>query len=370
MKFFYENQNSSSFLVYKIEEEDKLDSFIYGMVANNKINGVIPGNITQINSEKFLKYNVSSTVTLSQYFEGIVNKNRILNVFLSIVGAFIESEDFMLDSSMFVLDKDYIFVDVSSAKASIICFPMVGYSADVKPIDFFKNIIFSIQYDRTENSDYVAEIITFLNSSESFSLVKFKEMLQKLNSAKTQSVQKPRPQAAAPVKSAPQPKAVPPVKPEAPAKPVAPVPTPPVSNPAPKPASAKADFEIPGGKPAPAKPAETPAADTGEKISLMHLLRDFSKENLELYKAQKNSAAADVRKAPAVPEASAKKDKKNKKDSIKAPKDKSSAGFAIPGQNNNVIPPRASEPAPVAKPAPAPAAKPAPKPGAGLGVLT
>lgn len=346
MQFFYENQNTNSFLVYRLEESDKLDSFNYGMLANNKINNIIPANLTQVNADKYLKYNVSSTVTLKQYFEGIVNKNRIVNVFLSICNALMDANEYMIDTSMIILDPEYIFVDVSTAKASLICFPIVGYSREAKTIDFFKNIIFTTQYDRTENSDYVAEIITFLNSSENFSIEKFKNMISKLTMTSTGS--NPVTKAVEPVTKAVQnepkkgnitdtPKSVIAIESD-----VSPKSTPaPVSSPANQVARHdNSGFAIPGknvplqdvndkkqGKSKKDKKAKTNNKE--EKMSLMYLLSNFSKENLEIYKAQKEQNAgvsADVPQ-PVKQDREKKLKKKNK-----GPVGNPVAGFAIPGQ--------------------------------------
>lgn len=363
MQFFYENQNSNSFLVYKLEDSDKLDSFNYGMLANNKINNIIPANLTQLNAEKYLRYNVSSTVTLKQYFEGIVNKKRIVNVFLSICSALIDASEYMIDTSMIILDPEYIFVDVSTAKASLICFPIVGYSSGIKEVDFFKNIIFTIQYDRTENSDYVAEIITFLNSNENFSIENFKNMVSKLVFPSS---------GANPVAKIPEP--VKPIVSKQPEIQSQPVPTPVISSPIIEdesinsksvsvPASNKqsevskkpvvsGSFAIPTqeetiapvGKKANKEKTknERNKSDKEEKMSLLHLLSNFSKENLEIYKAQKEQTA--VNNSDSIDLSNDKKTKKKK-----GLEGNPVAGFAIPGQ-----PVATSTPDPTPTPIPTP----------------
>lgn len=341
------------------------------MLANNKINNIIPANLTQINADKYLKYNVSSTVTLKQYFEGIVNKNRIVNVFLSICNALMDANEYMIDTSMIILDSEYIFVDVSTAKASLICFPVIGYSSEVKVIDFFKNIIFTVQYDRTENSDYVAEIITFLNSSENFSIENFKNMITKLSITSTgaKPAATPAPSVASVVKEEPK-KVVPPTPTPTPIP--APTPTPtPTPTPAPAPVSssqspvqqhADAGFAIPGQGPMNVpkqnkqdeknkkiKKDKKAKGDKEDKMSLMHLLSNFSKENLEIYKAQKEQAAANDSAPVASPN-----DKKSKKKN-KGPEGNPVAGFAIPGQP---VATPAPTPTPTPTPAPAPSVRP------------
>ena len=95
-------------------------------------------------------------------------------------------------------------------------------------------------------------------------------------------------------------------------------------------------------------PQQEPAAEAGEKMSMLYLLRHYSKENAELYKAQRAGGA----QAPAK-EKPAKKGKKEKG------KDKSQPaamdmGFSVPGapdRKPEFTAPKAQEPArPAAQP--------------------
>lgn len=50
---------------------------------------------------------------------------------------------------------------------------------------FFKNIVFGTKFDQTENCDYVAKIINYLNSMPVFSLLDFKDILDGLGREET-----------------------------------------------------------------------------------------------------------------------------------------------------------------------------------------
>lgn len=342
MNFNYENQGSSSFLTYKLKENDVLDAFNYGMIANNKINNIIPSIFSQINEDKFLKYNVSAKVSLSQYFEGFVNKKQVVSVFKSIASAVMDSEEYMIDSSMFVLDPNYIFVDVSTAQAYIICFPIVGKQSNSGLYDFYKNLIFTTSYDQTEDTDYVAKIISFLNSNGNFSVSEFKKMLtsldgtQVLRHATPTPVAAPQPtdkaekalkqpiikkQQAAPLFSQP-----PLQKPEPQLKTV---PQPPQNNSGNAPIKGQFEITSDANVSPQAKPNKTNKNDNEKKMSFMYLLNHFSKENLEIYKSQKEENAS----VSQTPVQHNKKDKHGKKKNSNVSAGNPVAGFQIPGQN-------------------------------------
>lgn len=186
MNFICENQSSKTYLVYHLETDDKLDTVDFGMTKNNKIDGMIPILFTQLNNEKYLKYDITSKVTLKQFFAGTVNKKQFLGVFSTLVAGIINSQEYMIDISSILFDQEYIFVNVSSCEASMLCLPVANYKnhqLDLKA--FFKNIVFNTQFNQTENCNYVVKTISFLNSPSQFSLLEFKKVLSDIETPET-----------------------------------------------------------------------------------------------------------------------------------------------------------------------------------------
>lgn len=180
-QFTYENQGVNTFLVYEMLSTETIDSLSLGMITNNKIENVLPVIFTQIDDKKYLKYNVSSKVSVKQFFEGSVNKKRLLGILSSIASGILAAEEYMIDTSNFLFDLDYIFADVTTSEASLICLPIINKTSQIIDLKaFYKNIVFSTQFDQTENCDYVAKIISYLNSSDAFSLVGFKKTIDSL----------------------------------------------------------------------------------------------------------------------------------------------------------------------------------------------
>ena len=176
----YENQGNSTYLVYEIDPADLVDNLSLGMINNNKIIGLAPVIYSQVDNRKYLKYNISAKVSARTFLAGAASRNRILGVFSGVSKALLSAEEYMLDANNIMLDLDYIYVDVTTCEAELICLPVQrGNFNDV--VSFFKNIIFSVTYDQTENCDYVAKIIGCLNSHSSFSLQNFMQTIDELN---------------------------------------------------------------------------------------------------------------------------------------------------------------------------------------------
>lgn len=177
--FSYENQGTISFLVYNLKDGDDVDTITSGMLLNNKIDGLIPYSYSQVDTKRCFKYNITSKVTLKNYFTGIVNKKRFVGVLQSIANAILECEDYLINVDKFVFDPELIYVDVSNYSAFMVCLPLADRKSDfVSMRDFTKSIMYSVQFDQSEDCDYVAQIINFLNNSATFSIAEFKRLLE------------------------------------------------------------------------------------------------------------------------------------------------------------------------------------------------
>lgn len=343
--FTYENQGASTYLVYALSDEEMIDSMSLGMITNNAIPGLSNTMFMQMNAVRYLKYNVSSRIPVSQFFSGPVNKRRLLGVFEGIVNAMLSAEEYMIDAGTILLDLEFIYADVSTCDTVLICLPVTGFGQKKTDLSmFFKEIMFSTQFDQTENCDHVTKIINYLNSAYIFSLTDFQSLLRELRDGgqavpvQSTSVQPPDRIPTPP----PYPAPTPPVMAPGPA----PQPTPgpgsaPIPPPYPNPVPAPPVSE--GGNAAGAgiQPPPIPQPDAGSKdggkekgMSLFYLLRHYDKENAGIYKAQKEEKKQQ--------KASKESRKKEKKEKPKKEKQKKGSGFAIPGQMAPSIPPQTS----------------------------
>ncbi len=179
-EFFYDNQGTNAFLAYEMAETEELDTMGIGMIGNNHIPHILPISFTQIDEKRYLKYNISSKIALENFFSGMVNKKRLLSIFLGICEAIEASEEYMLENSMLVLDKRYIFANVATGEPDLVYLPIIGKGEPADFGTFFKGVMFSTQFDSTEDCGYVAVIINHLNTNTNFSLKSFKTLLYSL----------------------------------------------------------------------------------------------------------------------------------------------------------------------------------------------
>lgn len=324
--FTYENQGTNTYLVYQVSEDDVIDSISLGMLTNNKISGLAPTFFTQLDTIKYIKYNVSSKISVQQFFSGPVNKKRLIGVFKGVTDAILSAEEYMIDINSILLDLNYIFADVSTCEAVLICAPIVNEKqSNIDLGVFFKNIMFTTQFDQTENCDYVARIINYLNSVPVFSLESFKELLSSIaKEAPTQPV-------VSQVKSTPAPQSAVSVSVKQPVvekqqvTKVAPVAIP-TQNATPAPPITPAVQVKTPNNPTQIQTSSDPVTGSAneKKMSMLNLLMHYNKENAALYKEQKNAKKE------------AKKCRQQQPVNPVVAQPPTNVGFAVPGQPNPV----------------------------------
>lgn len=178
--FSFENINMNTNLVYKLEENDKLDHTTIGMLSNNKISNICSAKYSQVDNDIIIKFDVTSKVPAVQVFSGVLNKKWVMGLLESVYSAIIEAQKYMLDLHQFVLNLNYIFMDVSTGKMDFICLPLLNMeNNDI--LSFIKDIIFNATFSQNEDNRYVSAIITYLNTEKKFSIDSLKKLIDSIN---------------------------------------------------------------------------------------------------------------------------------------------------------------------------------------------
>lgn len=324
--FTYENQGTNTYLVYEVEDTTTIDEMSLGMLTNNDIPGLCKMLYNQLDTTGYLKYNISAKLAVSNALSGVVNRNRFVGVLRGIANSMLAVDDYMLESSCILFDPEKMFMDVATGETELVYLPLNQVDFEQPDlINYLKTTMFSLQFDQSENTEYVGRILNYLNSA---TVLNPQELIQLLDEIEGKRKAEPEVKKSAastpvskPISSQPvQPAVTPapaqfvqnsapasqysinqkvlhPSKELTPSQATVPPTSAPVEQPAKAPKAAKkkaaptpdVSFSIPGGGSMPASnpaPAAEAVAD-GEEISLFYLLQHYNKDNAAKYKAQK-----------------------------------------------------------------------------------
>lgn len=184
--FDIDEQESGKHLVYEKKEDDTVDALVMGMMENNKIEGTVPFTKSQVDTVISYRYNITGLQSVAEYLSGIVSRQKLLGTIENFLGEKKVLEEYMLDMDAVVWDNRYLFVDPAAGDIKVIVLPV---KHDNLPADmFFRNMVFSVQYDPAEDVSYVTSILNYFNGMEPFTMSGFGKLVHEL---KEQQVYRP-----------------------------------------------------------------------------------------------------------------------------------------------------------------------------------
>ncbi len=183
MKFSYETQGAITYLVCELETAEQIDSLTLGMLTNNHISGLAPVLYTEMNGQQFLKYNISAKISSEQFFSGNMNKQRTLQAFGNILETICSIDEYMIEQNCFSILPEHVFINVSNCEAALICIPVIT-DKNINPeiSNFFKKIMFSSQFDSSEDAGYITQLITYINDNNNFNVYGLRDLVKQLQS--------------------------------------------------------------------------------------------------------------------------------------------------------------------------------------------
>lgn len=179
-RFTYENQGAESMLVYRLGQEEHLDSFARGMLKGNEMEGILRPSFIQRDVDQYLKYPVTSKIPLKDFLRGEMEKEAVLRLCHSIACAMGELGEYMLSEEKIVLDPDYIFVDVRKKEASLVYLPVDEYAGEATIKEFLLMLLSHMRYQLTGDVSYVAKLIHFLNRQEHWEALELRRYIRVL----------------------------------------------------------------------------------------------------------------------------------------------------------------------------------------------
>lgn len=165
-------------LVLDIQEDVELDLFDLNMISRNRIESLIPIQLSQFNNEHYLQYDISNKNTLATKLANVLKKTEVEQLLNSIMHAFEEVEAYMLSESCLYLDWNYIFLDEESNKCFFVYLPFETEVATDK-IMFLRTVVEQIQEDYTERENYIYDIRNAFSRGAVKKIGDLKDLLKK-----------------------------------------------------------------------------------------------------------------------------------------------------------------------------------------------
>lgn len=149
-------------------------------INNNEVKGLLRVEVFQKNNSFKLFYNVSGFTTFRQYLRTPLTKETFANMLQNILDCLLAVKKAFFHQENMLMDFNHVLVNPATQKIYFVYVPIQGFESEVSLRDFLLNIIQYCSFAPGEDTSYVKDYITILNSGINFSEFDLEEYIKGL----------------------------------------------------------------------------------------------------------------------------------------------------------------------------------------------
>ncbi len=169
VSFRIRNFDKERFLTYDIDNEATLDEEVLDFLEEEEPKGIVPIIFEEGDEFDTFSYNVTDKIRLCELSEQEINAEMVLRVMRGLVLSLVDMSEYRVPLSYLVLHRNYIFIN-SDYEVEFICVPLEEMQEEVDINSFLRNFVASLRFESSENGDYVAKLLSYINNTAIFSL--------------------------------------------------------------------------------------------------------------------------------------------------------------------------------------------------------
>lgn len=160
-RFEFESDSSSSYLVIRDVEENKLQKLQIEMFEQNPNVNIVPLSLRIKNNEYMIFYNITSKITLGKLLKRkIFKKDEFLDLLISISKTILDCKNYYAYDKNFAIDEEIIYVNPANLEAAMIYIP-INFQVSFKDVfvQFVKRLIDDlVRIDENEDLGFLHRI--------------------------------------------------------------------------------------------------------------------------------------------------------------------------------------------------------------------
>lgn len=179
VSFRVRNFDKEQYLTFNIDNNASLDEELFDFLEDEDPKGIVPIIFEEGEEFDTFSYNITDKIHLIDISNQEITAEMVLRVLHSLVLAFIDMTEYRVPLSYLVLNRNYIYVD-SDYHIEFICIPLEDMKEDADVNMFLRNLIASLRFDSSENGDYVARLLSYVNNYAIFNLRNMVTLIEEL----------------------------------------------------------------------------------------------------------------------------------------------------------------------------------------------
>lgn len=169
ISFRVRNFDKEQFLTFNIDNDAELDEDLLDFLEEEEPEGIVPVIFEEDDEFDTFSYDITDKIHLCELSAQEINAEMVLLVLRGVVISLMNMSEYRIPLSYLVLNRNYIYID-SDYKVEFVCIPLEDMKEEVDLTNFFRNFIASLRFEPSENGDYVAKLLTYVNNRTLFNL--------------------------------------------------------------------------------------------------------------------------------------------------------------------------------------------------------
>ena len=150
-------------------------------------------------------YDITGRVSLRSQLHKEMSMRDTIALFAAVADALLYGVEKNIDPRYILLDSDLVYVSEETGSLRFICVPAVNSGLTAKPLrSYIRELIVNMQYDDSENLEYIGKIINYINRNKKLNPGDFIDFLDSLEQEEKAAPAAQKPVEAAPVISSPE----------------------------------------------------------------------------------------------------------------------------------------------------------------------
>jgi len=175
------NKLGISQLVMKSQKGQQLNEREIYSINNNEVQGLLHINVVQKGNSFKLVYDITGFITFQEYLKTPLNKEAFARILSNVLDNLKSMQESYINQQYVLMDFNKVMVNPATQHIYFIYVPIQNVENNGSLREFLLNIIQFSTFAQGEDSSYVKDYISILNSGINFSTFELEEYIKKLS---------------------------------------------------------------------------------------------------------------------------------------------------------------------------------------------
>lgn len=177
---------TSQLMIKSLKGQQLSEHEVYS-INNNEVRGLLHLDVVQKNNSFKLFYNVTGFVSFREFLRTPLTKDTFAKMLQSILDCLLALKKAYFHQQNLLMDFNRVMVNPATQSIYFVYVPIQGFESGDSLRDFLLNIIQFCTFAPGDDTSYIKEYITILNSGINFSEFELEEYIKKLMGQKSEN---------------------------------------------------------------------------------------------------------------------------------------------------------------------------------------